>query len=181
MGYTVPGPAPAMKRRTPSRDDSARHRPLERVKPLTLGGLAKRGIERIACACDWCRHEGTIEIAGLVAKMGAAATYRDVAERLVCSVCGWHGIAAHPIWPGDTEKSGPDAMLRDAHARKRVPLPSMDDCRAVLAATQIDSAAPFVERRSAYVRALMERWPDLTPSAALFVVQALDSGSPAKR
>ena len=169
-----------MKRRTPSRDDAARHRPLERVKPLTLGGLAKRGIERIACACDWCRHEGTIEVAGLVAKMGAAATYRDVAERLVCSVCGWHGIAARPIWPGDKDKNSLDAMIPDSAVRKRTPLPSMDECRAVLATTRAESTT-LADRRSAYVRALMERWPELTPSAALFVVQALDSRSPTNR
>jgi hypothetical protein len=33
----------------------------------------------------------------------------------------------------------------------------------------------MIEKRGAYVRALRERWPEMTASAALFVVQQLHS------
>jgi hypothetical protein len=155
-----------MKNKTPSREQVAQRKTTvpERVKPLTLGDLQRGGVERIECECDWCRHEGTIELAPLIEKAGADAAYRDVARQFCCSVCGWRGISAWPIWPGHNPKRP---------KRSGVPLPSMQECRTVLEATKVDLSAEVVERRAAYVRALQERWPELTASAALFVVQQL--------
>jgi hypothetical protein len=55
--------------------------------------------------------------------------------------------------------------------RKTPALPSMDQCRAMLTATTIAPSAQVIEKRGVYVRALRERWPDMTASAALFVMQ----------
>lgn len=142
---------------------------------------------RIQCVCDWCRHEGAIEVPSLMAKIGGAATYRDVAERLVCSACGWHGIVARPVWPGGTDRRSPDQAIRpdrtirDVPIKTRTPLPSMDECRAVLAAAPADPAVKPIDQRAAHIRALMERWPELNPSAATFVVQALEPRLPSQR
>jgi hypothetical protein len=155
-----------MRDKTPIREQVARRKPPnpQRVKPLTLGDLQRGGVKRIECECDWCRHEGTIDLAPLIEKAGTDAAYRDVARYFCCSLCGWRGISAWPIWPGHNPKRT---------KRKGPPLPSMQECRAVLGATQVDPSAQMIERHAAYVRALQERWPELTASAALFVVQQL--------
>jgi len=48
--------------------------------------------------------------------------------------------------------------------------------RVGAAATKVDPSAQMIEKRGAYVRALREQWPELTASAARFVVQRLDGG-----
>jgi hypothetical protein len=50
----------------------------------------------------------------------------------------------------------------------------MQECREFLELTKVEAGAQGIERRAAYVRALQERWPELTASAVLFVVQQLD-------
>lgn len=135
-----------------------------RVKPLTLGDLARGGVERIECECDWCKHEGVVELAPLLAKAGAGTAYRAVARHFSCSVCGWHGVNAWPVWPGRPSRR---------RSRKGPPLPSIAECRAVLAATRVAPGTQLVDRRAAYIRALRERFPTLTASAAQFVVQTL--------
>jgi hypothetical protein len=137
----------------------------QRLKPLTLGDLARGGVERIECECEWCRHEGTIALAPLLAKAGAGAAYRDVARQFRCSVCGWRGVDAWPVWPG---RRNPRRA-----AKKGPPLPSLDECRALLAATPAPPDTTLAERRRSQIRALRERWPTLTASAAQFVVQTL--------
>jgi hypothetical protein len=136
----------------------------QRIKPLTLADLQRGGVQRIECECDWCRHEGSIELAPLIEKAGANAAYRDVARHFCCSVCGWRGISAWPVWPGHNPKRT---------KRKGLPLPSMPECREFLELTKVEAGALGIERRAAYVRALQERWPELTASAALFVAQQL--------
>jgi hypothetical protein len=143
-----------------------------RVKPLTLGDLAKGGAERIECECDWCKHEGVVELAPLLEKAGADAAYRTVARHFRCSVCGWQGINAWPVWPGRPSQRP---------SRKGPPLPSIEECRAVLAATRVAPGAQLVERRAAYIRALRERFPALTASAAQFVVQTLGGRGASER
>jgi hypothetical protein len=154
-----------MRDKTPVREQVARRDAVkpQRVKPLTLGDLRKSGVERIECACDWCRHEATVELAALIEKAGATAQFRDLARRFRCSVCNWRGIHAWPVWPDRPREKPP-----------RPPgLPAIDECRTLLAATAIDPAAPLLDRRAAYVGALLRRWPELTPSAAQFVVNTL--------
>jgi hypothetical protein len=159
-------PITAMRDKTPIREQLAgRKSPSpQRVKPLTLGDLQRGGVQRIECECDWCRHEASIELAPLIEKAGVDATYRDVSRHFCCSVCGWRGISAWPIWPGHNAKRP---------RRGGVPLPSIRECRAVLEATKVDLSTQRIGRRTACVRALQERWPELTASAALFVVQQL--------
>jgi hypothetical protein len=100
----------------------------ERVKPLTLGDLQRGGVQRIECECGWCRHDGVIDLEPLIAKAGAAALYRDVALHFCCSVCGWRGISAWPVWPHGKNHKRPKV--------KAPSLPSMEECRAVLTATR---------------------------------------------
>ena len=88
-----------------------------------------------------------------------------MAQHFVCAVCGWRGISAWPIWPHVKGYKRPKG--------KAPAMPSMEECRAVLAATQVDPGAHMIEKRGAYVRALQGRWPELTASAALFVVQQI--------
>jgi hypothetical protein len=154
-----------MRDKTPVREQVARREAVtpRRVKPLTLGDLRNGGVERIECACDWCRHEGVVELAPLIGKAGAAAQYRDVARKFRCSVCGWRGINAWPVWPGRKRDKPPRAPA----------LPAIGECRSLLAETPVDPAAPLQNRRAAYVGALLRRWPELTPSAAQFVVNTL--------
>lgn len=156
-----------MRDKTPPRERIAQRKTTspQRVKPLTLGDLQSGGVQRIECECGWCRHEGSIELGPLVAKVGAETRYRDVARHFCCSACGWRGVSAWPIWPNGKNYKWP---------RTKMPsLPPISECRAVLEATAVDAAAQMIERRGAYVRALREQWPEMTASAALFVVQQL--------
>lgn len=156
-----------MRGRTPIRENLAQRArtPLEHVKPLTLGDLAKSGVERIEAECEWCRHAAQLEIAPLIAREGPAARFRDIVRRLRCSVCGWNHVEAWPIRPG-----------RETQQRRPSALPPLAECRALLATVPIDPNAQRVDQRAAMIHALRERWPDLTASAALFVVQSLDPG-----
>jgi hypothetical protein len=158
-----------MRDKTPIREQVARRKTTTpaHVKALTLGDLQRSRVERIECECDWCRHEGSIELAPLIAKAGAGAAYRDVAKQFCCSICGWRGVNARPVWP---ERDNP---RRSSH--KPTALPSISECKAVLAATKVDPNAQAIEKRAAYVGALRQRWPELSASAALFVVQQLQS------
>jgi hypothetical protein len=154
-----------MRDKTPIREQVARRetpRP-QRVSPLTLGDLGAGGVARIECACDWCRHEGTVALAPLIAKKGPDALYRDVARRFRCSVCGWQGVNAWPAWPG----------RKRAKAERGPGLPAIDACRTLLAETPVDAAAALIDRRAHYIRALRQRWPEMTASAAQFVVNTL--------
>jgi hypothetical protein len=74
-------------------------------------------------------------------------------------------VNASPIWPSGKNYKRPKV--------KAPSLPSMEECRAVLTATRVDPSAQTIEKRGAYVRALRQRWPELTASAAMFVVQQL--------
>lgn len=156
-----------MRDKTPIREQVARRKPAapQRVNPLTLGDLAAGGVKHIEAECDWCRHEGRIALAPLLAKAGPDALYREVARHFLCSACGWRGINAWPVWPG--------GRGRPKAAGKAPGLPSLDECRAALAAVQVDPRAQLIQKRGAYLGALRQRWPELTASQALFVVQTL--------
>lgn len=89
-------------------------------------------------------------------------------------MCGWHGIHAWPVWPGRPREKTPRPPA----------LPAIDECRTLLAATPVDPRAPLLDRRAAYVGALLQRWPALTPSAAQFVVNTLrpwEGGKPGEK
>jgi hypothetical protein len=156
-----------MRDKTPARERIAQRKTTtrQRVNPLTLGDLQRGGVQQVECECGWCRHDGVIELEPLIARAGAAAFYRDVAQHFCCSVCGWRGVSARPIWPNGKNYKRPKV--------KAPSLPSMEECRAVLTATRVDPNAQTIENRGAYVRALQQRWPELTALAALFVVQQL--------
>jgi len=155
-----------MRDKTPIREQVARRKPAapQRVKPLTLGDLAKNGVSEIEAECEWCRHAARLGVADLVARAGAAAAYRQIVRRLRCSVCGWNRVEAWPVRVG-------------AAPQRRRPsgLPPLDECRRFLAAVPIPPAASTVETRAAKIGALRERWPELTASAAMFVVQSIET------
>lgn len=156
-----------MRGKTPIREQVA-HRKVpnpRRVKPLTLGDLALGGVQHIECECGWCRHEGRIELPPLIEKAGADALYRDVARHFLCAACGWRGVNAWPIWPNGNGYKRPQ--------QKPPALPSIRECRAVLAVVRVEPNTQLVDKRAAYIGALRQRWPELTASAALFVVNEL--------
>ena len=161
-----------MRDKTPIREQVAARKTTapQRVKPLALGDLAKRGTTEIEAECEWCRHAARLAVSALIKRAGAAALYRDVVKKLRCSVCGWNRVEAWPVRPGS-----------EPAKRRAGTLPPLDECRALLAATPVDPRLPLVERRAAFIHALRERWPDLTASAALFVVQTLQSAPPNAR
>jgi hypothetical protein len=131
----------------------------ERVKPLTLGDLQRGGVQRIECECGWCRHDGVIDLEPLIAKAGAAALYRDVALHYCCSVCGWRGtqrMAGLAPREEPQEAEGEGAVA---------PVDGGVSCGAY--GNQVDPNAQTIEKRGAYVRALQQRWPELTASAAM--------------
>src|SRR6185503_20013387 len=115
-----------MRDKTPIREQVAARKTAspQRVKPLALGDLAKRGTAEIEAECEWCRHAARIEVSALLKRAGAAALYRDIVKKLRCSVCGWNRVEAWPVRPGRSEA-----------AKRRVgALPPLDECRALLAA-----------------------------------------------
>lgn len=164
-----------MRDKIPVREQVARRKAPapQRVKPLTLGDLAAGGVKHIEAECDWCRQEGRIALAPLLAKAGPEALYRDLARQFRCSACGWRGVNAWPVWPG--------AGRRPKSGGKMPGLPSLDECRATLAAVEVDPRAQLIQKRSAYLGALRQRWPTLTASQALFVVQTLRPWEASKR
>lgn len=153
-----------MRDKTPIREQVAARKTAspQRVKPLALGDLAKNGTSQIEAECEWCRHAARLDVAALIERAGAAALYRDIVKKLRCSVCGWNRVEAWPV------RDGGEMARRRAGA-----LPPLDECRALLASVPVDPHRPLIERRSALIHALRERWPDLTATAALFVVQTL--------
>jgi len=128
-----------MRQKNSPREDVAQRRRalLEKVKPLTLGHLAKSGVERIEAECEWCRHAALVEIAPLIAREGSAALFRNIASRLRCSVCGCNRIEAWPIRPG-----------RETPRRRSSALPPLAECRALLAAMPIDVKARRVDQNA---------------------------------
>lgn len=161
----------ALRDKTPVRERVAARKAAtpQRVKPLTLGDLAKRGTTEIEAECEWCRHAARLEVSALIKRAGAAALYRDVVKKLRCSVCGWNRVEAWPVRPGG-----------EPAKRRAGALPPLDECRALLATAPVDLRLPLIERRAALIHALRERWPELTASAALFVVQTLLSAPTAR-
>ncbi len=155
-----------MRDKTPIREQVARRKPAapQRVKPLTLGDLAASGVAEIEAECEWCRHAARLDLAGLVARAGAGAAYRHVVRRLRCSVCGWNRVEAWPVRGG-----------RVPERRRPSGLPPLDECRRFLADLPVPPGASRVERRAARIGALRERWPELTASAAMFVVQSVET------
>lgn len=155
-----------MRDKTPIREQVARRTPAaaQRVKPLTLGDLANSGIREIEAECEWCRHAARLDLERLVARAGAAAAYRQVVRRLRCSVCGWNRVEAWPVRAG-----------RVPQRRRPAGLPPLDECRRFLAALPVSGAATRAEARAARIGALRERWPELTASAAMFVVQSVEA------
>jgi hypothetical protein len=155
-----------MSDKTPIREQVARRKPAapQRVKPLTLGDLAANDVTEIEAECEWCRHAARLAVADLAARAGAGAAYRHVVRRLRCSVCGWNRVEAWPVRAG-----------RAPERHRPSGLPPLDECRRFLAALPIPSKASLVERRAARIGALRERWPELTASAAMFVVQSVET------
>ena len=135
----------------------------KRMKPLTLGDLAKQGLIEIEAECEWCRHSAMLEIAPLIENEGSTQPFRRIAERLKCSVCGWHQVSAWPVRSNHKPRS----------RTKPAPLPSLDECRNLLITASPDSTMLAHERHAALMRALMERWPEPDASHALFIVRAL--------
>jgi hypothetical protein len=163
-------PAPisrAMRDKTPIREQAARRRPAaaQRVTPLTLGDLARGGVAEIEAECEWCRHAARLAVADLAARAGAGAAYRHVVRRLRCSVCGWNRVEA---WPARAGRPAPER-------RRPSGLPPLDECRRFLAALPAAPGASRAEARAARIGALRERWPELTASAAMFVVQSVEA------
>lgn len=160
-----------MRDKTPIREQVARRTPAaaRRVKPLTLGDLATSGASEIEVECEWCRHAARLAVADLAARAGADAAYRNVVRRLRCSVCGWDRVEAWPL-------RGRHKESRDAPERRRPSgLPPLDECRRFLAALPAAPGATLAERRAARIDALRQRWPELTASAAMFVVQSAET------
>jgi len=156
--------ASAMRDKTPPREQVAARKTAapERVKPLTLGDLLRQGVSEIEAECEWCRHGARVEIAPIAAREGAEAPFRNIARRLKCSVCGWNRVEAWPVRPG-----------RPAKQSRPSPLPSLRECRSLLAAVPRPAGALAHQRHSAYMHALRRRWPELGADQALFIVRAL--------
>ena len=160
-----------MREKNNPRDDIPKRtaRAPERVKPLTLADLAKQGVTEIEAECEWCRHSAMLEIAPLIEKEGSTQPFRRIAERLKCSVCGWHQVSAWPVRSNNKVRS----------RNKPAPLPSLDECRNLLgAASHGDLKMLAHEQHAVLMRALMDRWPELGASQALFIVRALVPESP---
>jgi hypothetical protein len=162
-------PVTGMRDKTPIREQVARRKPAapQHVKPLTLGDLEKSGVAEIEAECEWCRHAARLAVADLVARAGAAAAYRHVVRRLRCSVCGWNRVEAWPVRAGQ----------RAPERRRPAGLPPLDECRRFLAAVPIPPGASPPAARAAKIGALRERWPELTASAAMFVVQSAETAA----
>ena len=153
-----------MRQKNSPRDDVAKRKsaPLERVKPLTLSHLARTGVKEIDVECEWCRHSAKLEIAALIKREGEGALFREIVRRLRCSVCGWNRVDAFPVRSGARpQRRGPG------------PLPPLSECRALLEALRVDPNTEHIARRGVMIGALRERWPELTASTALFIVQQL--------
>ena len=155
-----------MRDKTPIREQVARRKTPapRRVKPVTLGDLARSGVAEIEAECEWCRHDARLGLDALIARAGGAALYREIVKRLRCSVCGWDRVEAWPVRAGHAPER-----------RRASPLPPLDECRRFLAALTPPPGASLIERRAAKIGALRERWPALTAAAAMFVVQALEA------
>jgi len=153
-----------MRSKIPPREIVGQRNRPERVKPLTLGALDESGVAHIEAECEWCRHAALVPIAPLMQREGRDTPFREIVRRLTCSVCGWKRVEAWPV------RTGRDAVRRD---RQPAPLPSLDECRALVAAVSAEAGEPPADHRARLVGALRERWPQLTAPAALFIVQAL--------
>ncbi len=155
-----------MRDKTPIREQVARRKPAtpQRMKPLTLGDLERTGVSEIEVECEWCRHAARLDVAGLVARAGAGAPYRQIVQRLRCSVCGWNRVEAWPVRDGESPVR-----------RRPSGLPPLDECRRFLAAVPLPPGATRAELRTVKIGALRERWPALTAAAAMFVVQSLEN------
>ena len=95
---------------------------------------------------------------------GCRVALSRYAARLCCSACGRKQVEAWPVRPNQ----------RDRHPNRPRPLPPLDECRQLVASVRIDSRAQLVNKYAACIGALRDRWPQLTASAALFVVQQLE-------
>jgi hypothetical protein len=167
----VPSILSGMRDKTPVREQVARRKPAstQRVKPLTLGDLARGGVAEIEAECEWCRHAARLAVADLAARAGAETAYRHVVRRLRCSVCGWNRVEAWPVRAGQTSGGGAPERRRSSG------LPPLDECRRFLAALPETPGASRADQRAARIGALRERWPELTASAAMFVVQTAET------
>src|SRR5262245_623761 len=133
-----------MRDKTPIREQVARRKAPapQRVKPVTLGDLARSGVGEIEAECEWCRHAARLGLDALIARAGATALYREVVKRLRCSVCGWNRVEAWPVRDG-----------RGPERRRPSPLPPLDECRRFLAALPPPPGASLIERRGAKINA----------------------------
>lgn len=160
-----------MRDKTPIREQVARRKPAAagRVRPLTLADLARSGVVEIEAECEWCRHAARMAIANLAARAAPEGAYRDVVRRLRCSVCGWNRVEAWPVRDGHKD------MGTAPERRRPSGLPPLDECRRFLATLPIVPGTARADRQAASIAALRERWPQLTASAALFVVQSAET------
>src|ERR1051325_4199946 len=83
--------------------------------------------------------------------------------RRECSVCGWDQVGAWPV----------RSNVRARYGTRPRPLPSLDECRKLLAGVPRDPTTWAHDQHTAYMQAVMGRWPEVTPSQALFIVRAL--------
>ena len=81
---------------------------------VPLGDLARRGA-KLAAWCQACGRHRLLHLAPLLVRLGRSAPLDQVAQALVCSVCGGRRIEVRPHYPGlgvvAGHNGGPDAIL----------------------------------------------------------------------
>jgi len=167
-----------MRRKPPPREDLPT-RPKSFVKPLTLGDIVTNPDTVLEAECEWCRHRGRLEIPPLIDRLGRDTEIRRIQERLRCSVCGWHIAHAYPIGRHTTFEESWEKAAGQGRPVKLPAKPPLDERRAVLRA--VPHVPGFAgEQHHAYMRAIMDRWPEVDAGMAFSIVTTLRHELPDK-
>ena len=169
-----------MRYKKPSREDLPNpSRPKSYVKPLTLGDLAADPNTVVEAECEWCRHRAQLDVGPLIEKLGWDAEMRRLQEKLKCSVCGWHICDVWTTGRGRNREDEVERMTGGQRPLGRTPLPPLAECRAALAA--VPKVTGFAgEQHSAYMQAIMDRWPEIDAGMAFSIVTTLRHELPDK-
>jgi|GEM_PF-268793 len=69
-----------------------------KLRPITLGDLAERGID-VFCWCNRCHHHAVLASGALVARLGPQFAVPEIGGQTRCTACGARDVATRPDWP----------------------------------------------------------------------------------